>query len=84
MHSTTSDGETWMCRCRLNGLRVCMQAFVSCCCSDISILHCLTPPPCAWLPHANKSLLSLFDFANANLSLRENRAATAPDDQTSV
>lgn len=51
----------------------------------ISVVHCLNPPPPrAWVPHANKSLLSLFDFANANQSLTENRAAKAPVYQTSV
>lgn len=44
----------------------------------ISILHCLKAPLSAQPSHANKSLLSLFDFANANQSLTENRAAKAP------
>lgn len=46
----------------------------------ISILHCLNPPPPpgASLPHANKSLLSVFDFANANQLLAENRTPRAP------
>lgn len=35
----------------------------------ISILHCLKAPLSAQPPHANKSLLSLFEFANANQSL---------------
>ena len=37
----------------------------------ICILHCLKAPLSALPPHANKSLLSLFDFANANQSLAE-------------
>lgn len=41
----------------------------------ISILHCLKAPLSTQPPHATKSLLSLFDFANANQSLTENRAA---------
>lgn len=43
----------------------------------ISILHCLKAPLSAQPPHANKSLLSLFDFANANQSLAESRPAKA-------
>ncbi len=50
----------------------------------ISILHCLKAPLSAQPPHANKSLLSLFDFANANQSLAENRPAKAPVYQTSA
>lgn len=44
----------------------------------ISIWHCLKVPLSARPPHANKSLLSLFDFANANQSLAEARPITAP------
>lgn len=43
----------------------------------ISILHCLKAPLSVRPPHANKSLLSLFDFANANQSLTGNRVARA-------
>lgn len=49
----------------------------------ISILHCLKAPLSAQPPHANKSLLSLFDFANANQSLTENRAVKVSVYQTS-
>lgn len=39
----------------------------------ISISYCLKAPLSTEPPHANKSLLSLFDFANANQSLTAKR-----------